>query len=135
VDDLVTPSGLRLDPGAVSWTSTRSGGPGGQHANTSDTAVTVTLDVAAAGLPDVVRERIVAGLGDVVTARSADTRSQWRNRQLAWERLAERLDAAARPPRPRHGTRPSRAAKAERLDDKRRRSEIKRRRQRPDAGD
>jgi ribosome-associated protein len=131
VDDLVTPAGLRLDPGSVSWTSTRSGGPGGQHANTSDTAITVTLDVLASGLPEVVRDRIVAGLGEVVTARSADTRSQWRNRQLAWERLAERLDAAARPPRPRHSTRPSRSAKAERLDDKRRRSEIKRRRQRP----
>ncbi len=132
MDELVTPDGWRVDPAAVTWTATRSGGPGGQHANTSDTAVTATVDVAAAGLPEAVQARVVARLGGVVTARSADTRSQWRNRQLAWERLADRLDAAARPPaRPRRTTRPSRAAVAERLEGKRRRSEIKRHRQRP----
>jgi ribosome-associated protein len=132
VDELVTPDGWRVDPAAVTWTATRSGGPGGQHANTSDTAVTATLDVSAAGLPDPVRARVTARLGAVITARSADTRSQWRNRQLAWERLAGRLDAAARPPRaPRRTTRPSRAAVAERLEGKRRRSEIKRHRRPP----
>jgi len=132
VDELVSPDGWRVEPAAVTWTTTRSGGPGGQHANTSDTAVTVTLDVAAAGLPDTVRRRVLARAGALLTARASDTRSQWRNRQLAWERLARRLDAAARPPQPpRRATRPSRAAVAERLDDKRRRSEIKRRRQRP----
>ena len=132
MDELVTPDGWRVDPAAVTWTATRSGGPGGQHANTSDTAVTATVDVAAAGLPEAVEARVMARLGAVVTARAADTRSQWRNRQLAWERLADRLDAAARPPqRPRRTTRPSRAAVAERLACKRRRSEIKRHRQRP----
>ncbi len=131
----MTPGGLHLDGAALSWTSTRSGGPGGQHANTTDSAVTVTLDVATAGLPDHLRDRIAGALGAAVTARAADTRSQWRNRQLAWERLAERLDRAARPPRPRHSTRPSRSAVAERLDDKRRRSDVKRRRQRPGRAD
>jgi ribosome-associated protein len=135
VDDLVTPRGLRIDGDALSWTSVRSGGPGGQHANTSDTAVTVTLDLTAAGLSTTMRERLTSALGEVVTTRAADTRSQWRNRQLALERLAERLDAAARPPRPRRPTRPSRAAVDERLDDKRRRSEVKRTRQRPEPGD
>ena len=136
MDELVSPDGWRIDPAAVTWTATRSGGPGGQHANTSDTAVTATLDVATAGLPDTVRARVLARLGPVVTARAADTRSQWRNRQLAWERLARRLDAAARPPGPaRRVTRPKRAAVAERLEGKRRRSEIKRRRQRPASDD
>ena len=133
MDEFVTPGGLRVDPAAVTWTSTRSGGPGGQHANTSDTAVTVTLDVAAAGLSETVTRRIVAKLGEVVTSRSADTRSQWRNRQLAWDRLAERLDAASRPRRVRRATRPSGAAVAERLEGKRRRSQVKRTRQRPEA--
>jgi ribosome-associated protein len=132
MDELVSPDGWRVDPIAVTWTATRSGGPGGQHANTSDTAVTASLDVAAAGLPDAVRARVTARLGPVVTARAADTRSQWRNRQLAWERLAARLDAAARPPGPaRRPTRPSRTAVAERLEGKRRRSEVKRHRRRP----
>jgi len=135
VDDLVTPGGLHIAGDALSWTSVRSGGPGGQHANTSDTAVTVTLDLAAAGLSTTVRNRLAAALGEVVTSRAADTRSQWRNRQLAVERLAGRLDEAARPPRPRRPTRPSRGAVADRLDDKRRRSEVKRTRQRPEPGD
>jgi ribosome-associated protein len=128
---LVTPGGLHVDGDALSWTSARSGGPGGQHANTSDTAVTLTLDVLEAGFEDEVAARIVGALGAVVTARASDTRSQWRNRQLAWERLADRLDAAARPKRHRRPSRPSAAAKAERLDDKRRRADVKRTRQRP----
>ena len=132
MDEWGTPRGLRIEPAAVTWTRTRSGGPGGQHANTSDTAVTVVVDLDASGLPDPVRERIVAALGPVVSARAADTRSQWRNRQVAWERLAERLDRAARPPGPkRRPSRPTRAAVAERLEHKRRRSEVKRTRRRP----
>ncbi len=135
MDELVTPGGLRVDPGAVTWTSTRSGGPGGQHANTSDTAVTVRLDVQTAGLTEAIQQRLLAALGEVVTARSSDTRSQWRNRQLAWERLSERLDAAARPPRPRRPTRPSRRSVADRLEDKRRRGDLKRTRSRSRARD
>ena len=122
----MTPGGLRVDPAALTWAVSRSGGPGGQHANTSDTAVTVTVDVVAASLPSPVQERIFTVLGDTVTARASDTRSQWRNRQLAWQRLALRLDAAATPPRRRRPTAPSRAAREKRLADKRRRSETKR---------
>jgi glycosyltransferase involved in cell wall biosynthesis len=80
-------------------------------------------------------ERLVAALGPTVTARSSDSRSQWRNRQLAWERLAARLDGAARPPRPRHATRPTKSARAERLDGKRRRSTVKQTRRRPSRDD
>ena len=91
----VTPRGQRLAADSVSWVATRSGGPGGQHANTSDTAVTISIEIAATGLPQVVCDRIVAALGPVVTATSARSRSQWRNRQLAWQEVLDRLDAAA----------------------------------------
>jgi ribosome-associated protein len=135
VDELVTPGGLRLDGAALTWRVTRSGGPGGQHANTSDTSVVLTVHLPDAGLPAADTERLVAALGPTVTARSSDSRSQWRNRQLAWERLAARLDGAARPPRPRHATRPTKSARAERLDGKRRRSTVKRTRRRPSRDD
>ena len=135
VDDLITPGGLRLAPAAVTWRVTRSGGPGGQHANTSDTAVTITVHLADAGLSEIDTARLVTALGATVTARSADSRSQWRNRQVAWERLAARLDGAARPRPARHPTRPSKSARAERLDTKRRRASIKQARQRPSRDD
>ena len=126
MSDFVTPGGWRVDPVALEWSASRSGGPGGQHANTSETAVILTLDVDAAGLPASVRDRVIASLGHRVSARAADTRSQWRNRQLAWQRLAARLDAAATPPRARVPTAPTGASRQRRLDSKRRRSEVKR---------
>jgi ribosome-associated protein len=131
-----TPAGRRVAADAVSWLATRSGGPGGQHANTSDTAVTVTVDIARSGLPEVVRARVTAAAGDTVTASSARSRSQWRNRQLAWQEAFDRLDAlAAPPPPPRARTRPSRAARQERLTDKKRAGERKRERRRPTGDD
>ena len=134
-NELVTPGGLRVDAAAVTMRITRSGGPGGQHANTSDTAVTLTVHLPDAGLPEADTTRLVAALGATVSARASDSRSQWRNRQLAWERLAARLDGAARPPRSRRPTRPSRAARAARLDTKRHRSDLKRARGRPSHDD
>lgn len=129
-----TPRGRRVAADAVSWQATRSGGPGGQHANTSDTAVTVSIEVARAGLPDVVRERIVGALGPIVTASSSRSRSQWRNRQLAWLEAMTRLDeAAAPPPPPRAPTKPSRGAREARLRDKRAVGERKQARRRPAA--
>ncbi|HEX6786066.1 MAG TPA: hypothetical protein VF076_02630, partial [Acidimicrobiales bacterium] len=71
MDELVTPGGLRLDGAALTWRVTRSGGPGGQHANTSDTSVTVTVHLPDAGLPAADTERLVAALGHTVTARSS----------------------------------------------------------------
>jgi ribosome-associated protein len=130
LSDFVTPAGWRVDEAALEWSASRSGGPGGQHANTSDTAVTVTLDVAAAGLPTPVRDRVVSALGQTVSARAADTRSQWRNRQLAWQRLSARIDAAAVAPRTRLPTTPTPASRERRLDRKRRRGEVKRSRSR-----
>jgi ribosome-associated protein len=131
VDDLVTPAGRRIDGRALTLLTTRSGGPGGQHANTSDTAVTIVLDVAAAGLDEGLTARLIERLGSTVTIRSADTRSQWRNRHLAAQRLGALLDEAAIPPRPRHPTKVTRAAKAQRREDKARRSTVKQSRRRP----
>jgi ribosome-associated protein len=132
----LTPKGRRIKAEAVGWFASRSGGPGGQHANTSDTAVTVTIEVALTGLPDTVRQRVLDAAGPVVSATCARTRSQWRNRQLAWQEAFERLDAAASPPpAPRARTRPSRGAREERLAEKRRSSERKRERQRPRGDD
>jgi len=129
----VTARGHRIAASAVNWSATRSGGPGGQHANTTDSAVTITIDVAASELPSHIIERVVAALGPTVAATSARSRSQWRNRQLAWAEALARLDEAAAPPRPpRARTRPSRAARESRLRDKRAASERKRTRQRPD---
>ena len=132
-DDLVTARGLRLPAKAIRWWASRSGGPGGQHANTSDTQVTVELDLAEAELPEGVTERLRSAHGDTVRASSADSRSQYRNRQLARKRLADVVDGAARPPARRRPTRPSRSAKRRRLEAKRQQSEKKQRRSwRPD---
>ena len=115
-----TPRGLRVAADAVSWVATRSGGPGGQHANTSDTAVTVTIDIDEAGLSAAIRDRVLAAAGPVITASSAGSRSQFRNRATAWAAALERLDEAAKPPPPpRRATRPSASAVRKRLAGKR----------------
>jgi ribosome-associated protein len=115
-----TPRGLRIAADAVTWLATRSGGPGGQHANTSDTAVTVTIEVDLAGLSTTVRDRVVAAAGPTITASSAGSRSQFRNRATAWAAALERLDEAAKPPPPpRRATRPSASAVRRRLATKR----------------
>jgi ribosome-associated protein len=127
-----TPRGLRIAADAVSWIATRSGGPGGQHANTSDTAVTVTIDVEHAGLSAAVRDRVVAAAGPTITASSSGSRSQFRNRAMAWEAALERLDEAAKPPPPpRRATRPSASAVRKRLSAKRHVAERKQTRRRP----
>ena len=125
-DDLVTKRGLRIPAAAIQWWASRSGGPGGQHANTSDTQVTVELDLEAAGLPDEVTRRLRTAHGDAVRATSADSRSQYRNRQLARKRLADVVDGAAQPVRRRRPTRPTLGSKRRRLEEKRRQSEKKR---------
>jgi ribosome-associated protein len=127
-DDLVTSRGLRVPAAAIRWWASRSGGPGGQHANTSDTQVTVELDLDAADLPGGVTERLRTAHGDTVRATSADSRSQYRNRQLARKRLGDLVDGAAKPPTRRRPTKPSRGAQRRRLEAKRQHSEKKARR-------
>jgi len=104
-----------------------SGGPGGQHANVTRSRVEVRFDVAAThALGERAKERVIARLGPVVRAAAGDARSQSRNRELALERLRERLDAALRVDRPRRPTKPSAGAKQQRVEQKKRRGEIKR---------
>lgn len=130
-----TPRGLAIAADAVSWIATRSGGPGGQHANTSDTAVTVTIEVERAGLSDVILARVLAVAGPTITASSAGSRSQFRNRAAAWAAALERLDEAAKPPPPaRRATRPSASAVRKRLAGKRHTAQRKLAR-RPPVGD
>jgi len=127
----VSPS-CRIDRSEIVLRVTRSGGPGGQHANTSDTAVEASFDIdASRSLGPRQRARLLARLGPVVRARAADTRSQAQNRDLALERLARRLAAGLRTTPARRPTRPTVAARRSRLDAKRRRGDVKRGRGRP----
>ena len=105
----------------------RSSGPGGQHAQKSDTRVEATFDVeASAALTDAQKRRVIAKAGPVLRAVAQDERSQWRNRELATERLVEALREALRVPRKRRPTKPSKAAKERRLEAKKRRGQVKR---------
>jgi len=110
----------------------RSSGPGGQHANTSETRVEAVFDVEASpSLTDRQRTRVVAKAGPVIRAIAQDERSQARNRELAVERLVARLAAALRVERRRRPTRPTTASRERRLESKRRRSTVKRNRTTP----
>ena len=115
--------------------ASRSSGPGGQHANVTASRIEASFDVAASTtLSDAQKARITARCGPVVRAVAQDARSQARNRTLALERLAGRIERALEVQRPRRATKPTRASRTRRLDAKRRASERKRGRQRP-AGD
>ena len=116
----------------LEWQTSRSGGPGGQHANTSDTRVDVRFDVnASRSLGPRQRARLLERLGPMVRATASDSRSQARNREIALERLRERLAQGLRIERPRRATKPTKAARVRRLDAKRRQSVRKRDRRPP----
>jgi len=105
----------------------RSSGPGGQHANTAETRVEATFDVAAsAALTDAQKRRVLAQAGPVLRAVAQDERSQARNRELAIERLVARLAEGLRVQRRRVPTRPTRGSTEERLAAKKRRGAVKR---------
>ena len=114
-----TPGGLVVPARALTWRYSRSGGPGGQHVNTSDTRVELVCDLLACDFVDWVGELIVKQLGAEARVVSSASRSQLQNRRTAVNRLAEMLDVAATPPRSRRATRPSRGARQARLNDKR----------------
>jgi len=114
------------------WRFSASGGPGGQHANTSNTRAEVRFDVAGSpSLGPRQRERLLVRFGPEVRVAADDERSQARNRALALERLAARLAGALHEDRPRHATRPTRGSKERRLQAKRQRSDLKRSRRSP----
>lgn len=120
----------------IEWRATTPGGPGGQHANRTASRVEVRFDVEASrSLGPRQRALILERIGPVVTATASDERSQARNRELALERLAERLAGALRVSPPRRPTRPTVASRARRLEEKRRRSTTKRERRPPSPDD
>lgn len=131
-DDLVIPAN------ELRWRFDPSGGPGGQHANRSATRVELSFDVeGSAALENEQRVRLLRGLGrratgGVVKVSVDETRSQYRNRRIAEERLAALLAAALIRPRRRRRTAPTAAARERRLRAKARRSETKRLRRPPD---
>ncbi len=116
--------------------ASRSSGPGGQHANVTDSRIEAVFDVrASVTLTDEQKLRIIARIGPRVVAVAQDARSQTRNRELALERLRRRLTGALAVARPRRSTRPSQAAVKRRLDAKRRQGERKHGRRPPPAQD
>ncbi len=116
----------------VQWRFTASGGPGGQHANRSNTAATAVFDVAAsAALPSQLKDRLIPKVGRVVTVRADQRRSQVRNREEAVARLERRLADALVTKKKRRATRPTRGSQRRRVEAKRRRGETKKLRRRP----
>src|SRR5918996_439728 len=112
--------------------ASRSSGPGGQHANVTASRIEAVFDVEASEvLSEEQRALLLRKLGPRITAVAQDARSQARNRELALDRLREKLAEGLRRPKPRRPTKPSRAARERRLEQKRRRSERKARRKPP----
>ena len=132
-DPLPVRPGLAIPIAEVELRTSRSSGPGGQHANVTASRVEAVFDVGASEtLSEEQKARIAARLGPRVTATAQDTRSQARNRELALERLAERLAHALEVRRPRTATRPTASSRRRRVEGKRHRGELKRaRRYRP----
>jgi ribosome-associated protein len=109
--------------------TSRSSGPGGQHAQKSETRVEAIFDVeASAALTAAQKKRVVSRAGSVLRAVAQDERSQSRNKELATERLIATLRGALRVERRRVPTKPTAASKERRLEEKRRRGEVKRQR-------
>jgi ribosome-associated protein len=131
-DHLEPVPGLRIPRSEIELRASRSSGPGGQHANVTASRVEAIFDVwASQTLSDEQKRRIAARCGPRVRAVSQRTRSQSRNRELAIERIGERLARALRPRKRRRPTRPGRAAERRRLEAKRKRGERKRERRKP----
>ena len=124
--------GVEVPLAEVELRTSRSSGPGGQHANVTASRVEAVFDVAASGsLDEDQKRRVIARLGPIVRATAQDTRSQTRNRELALERLRARLSGALVVRRPRRPTKPTAASRRKRADAKRHRGEVKRARRRP----
>ena len=129
---LAVAAGLSIPLAEIVLRTSRSSGPGGQHANVTASRVEAIFDVTASrALSELQRERLLARAGARVVAVAQDERSQARNRELALARLRERLAAALRVPPRRRATRPSAAERERRLADKRRASRRKRERRPP----
>jgi ribosome-associated protein len=135
-DELEIDARLAIPLAEVELRTSRSSGPGGQHANVTASRVEAVFDVgASAALDGAQRARLLERVGPTVVAVAQDARGQARNRELALQRLAEKIAAALVVPRSRRPTRPSRAARKRRLEQKRRQGERKQARRRPGGED
>ena len=131
-DELRINRGLALPLAEVELRTSRSSGPGGQHANVTASRVEAVFDVERSqALDEAQRARLLERLGPTVTAVAQDARGQARNRELALQRLAQKIAAGLRVQRKRRPTRPTRASKQRRLDQKQRTAKKKRERKRP----
>jgi ribosome-associated protein len=131
-DELRIDDRLAIPLTEIELRASRSSGPGGQHANVTASRVEAVFDVAASAvLDDLQRDRLLARTGATVTAVAQDARGQSRNRELALQRLAQKIAAALAIPRGRRPTRPTKASRHRRLEQKRRIGERKRGRRRP----
>jgi ribosome-associated protein len=131
-DSLKINEGLSIPLADVELRASRSSGPGGQHANVTASRVEAVFDVRASTiLTESQKARLTERVAPVITAVAQDARGQARNRELALQRLAEKIAAGLAVPRHRRPTRPTRASRRRRLDQKRRTSERKRTRRRP----
>jgi len=123
---------LAIPLAEIELRTSRSSGPGGQHANVTASRVEAVFDVARSqGLDEAQRQRLLARAGRTVTAVAQDARGQSRNRELALRRLAEKIAAGLAAPRRRRPTKPTKASRYRRLEQKRRLGERKRGRRRP----
>lgn len=138
MDNLRVTDTITIPEAELAWRFLPSGGPGGQHANRSATRAELVFHLgASAAFDHETKERMLARLGGrapggVVTVREGSSRSQWRNRQKARARLADLLRDGMRADASRRPTKPSRAAKHRRLEEKRHRSEKKYLRKKPE---
>ena len=131
-DRLVVTDSVRVPRHELDVRFSASGGPGGQHANKAATRAELTFDVeASAAFTEAQRDRLRSRLGSSIRIVADDERSQLRNRTLAEERLVAKLREALHVPRRRRPTRPTRGSQRRRVDEKKRRSDVKRNRRRP----
>jgi ribosome-associated protein len=135
-DPIVLGSGVSVPLAEVELRTSRPSGPGGQHANVTASRIEAVFEIqASASLTDGQKRRLAARYGARVTAVAQDARGQARNRELALERLREKLAAGLAAPPKRRPTKPSRAARERRLEAKRRAAERKRSRRPPQVED
>ena len=135
-DDLVVTRSVRIPRRELEVSFSASGGPGGQHANKNATRVDLRFDVeSSSAFSESQRARVVGKLGPEVRISADDERSQLRNRDLAEQRLADRLRSALHVERQRKATKPTKGSKRRRVDAKKRRGETKKQRRKPTRND
>jgi ribosome-associated protein len=132
-DDDLAVEDWTIPSAELEWRFSTSGGPGGQHANRSNTRADLIFDLASSKVfPLAVQQRMIERLGsEPIVVSVAESRSQFRNRMLARARLRDLLTDAMKEPKKRRPTRPTRTAKRRRLEEKRAKAEKKRLRRQP----